>query len=259
MTSSDPKTEWSGADWSLVLSRDGTVLAAADGAPRAWMGLRLADCADAPDDLQEACRAVLERTSASSAPGAVTVPLRSQGHLHLTVVEAMPVRRIPTDLRRLLPSTLEVLARQAKSLDVALTIDIQKDLDPIALDAEKIAWVVTALVGNALRYVRHGSSTRPGGTVTVRATCSADAREVTIEIQDDGPGIPPNALRTLSADRRTGAPIGLGLSMVREVVVAHGGTMAILSDTDALEPGTTIRLRLPVVSSPVAGPASGST
>jgi signal transduction histidine kinase len=259
MTSSDPKTEWSGADWSLVLSRDGTVLAAADGAPRAWIGLRLAECADAPDDVQEAGRALLEGTSASPAPVAITVPLRSQRRLHLTVVEAMPVRRITTDLRRLLPSTLEVLARQAKSLDVALTIDIQKDLDPISLDAEKIAWVVTALVGNALRYVRHGSYTRPGGTVTVRATCSADAREVTIETQDDGPGIPPDALRTLSADQRTGTRIGLGLSMVREAVVAHGGTMAILTNTDDLHRGTTIRIRLPVVSSPVADPSSGST
>jgi signal transduction histidine kinase len=259
MTSSDPKTEWSGADWSLVLSRDGTVLAAADGAPRSWIGLRLADCADAPADVQEAGRALLEGTSASPSTVALTVPLRSRGRLHLTVVEAMPVRRVPTDLRRLLPSTLEVLARQAKSLDVALTIDIQKELDPISLDAEKIAWAVTALVGNALRYVRHGSYTRPGGTVTVRATCSADAREVTIEIQDDGPGIQPDALRKLTGDRHTGTPLGLGLSMVREVVVAHGGTMAILSDTDALQPGTTIRLRLPVVSSPVASPASGST
>jgi signal transduction histidine kinase len=259
MTSSDPRTEWSGANWSLVLSRDGTVLAAADRAPRSWIGLRLADCADAPDDVQEAGRAVLEGTKASPFPVVVTVPLRSQSRLHLTVVEAMPVRRSPTDLRHLLPLILEVLARQAKSLDVALTIDIQKELYPISLDAEKIAWAVTALVGNALRYVRHGSHTRPGGTVTVRATCSTDAPEVTIEIQDDGPGIPPDALRTLSAARHTGTAIGFGLSMVREVVVAHGGTMAILSDTDALQPGTTIRLTLPVVSSPVASPASGST
>jgi signal transduction histidine kinase len=259
MTSSNPTTERSGTDWSLVLSRDGTVLAAADGAPRSWIGVHLADCADAPDDVKEAGRAVLEDTTASLAPAAVTVPLRTQGRLHLTVVEALPVRRFPTDLRRLLPLTLEVLGRQAKSLDVALTIDIQQELSPIPLDAEKIAWVVTALVGNALRYVRHGSHTRPGGTITVRATRSADAREVTIEIQDDGPGMPPDALRMLSADQDAGKRIGLGLSMVREVVMAHGGTMAILSNTDDLHRGTTIRLRLPVVSSPVARPASGST
>jgi signal transduction histidine kinase len=246
-------------DWSLVLSRDGTVLAAANGAPRAWIGRRLADCADAADDVKEAAAALLEGSSAPPPPVVVTVPLRSLEHLHLTVVEALPVRRIPTDLRSLLPATLEVLARQARSLDVALTIEIQKELYPICLDAEKIGWVVTALVGNALRYVRHGSSTMPGGTVTVRATCSADAREVTIEIQDDGPGIPPDTLRSLSHDQRTGPGIGLGLSMVREVVAAHGGTLAILSDTDALHAGTTIRLRLPVALPPVAGPFSGST
>jgi signal transduction histidine kinase len=257
--SSNPKREPPGADWSLVLSRDGTVLAAADGAPRSWVGLRLADCADAPDDVKEASRTLLEGSSASPPPVAVAVPLRSHGRLHLTVVDAMPVRRIPTDLRRLLPSTLEVLGRQAKSLDVALTIDIQKAVYPILLDAEKIAWVVTALVGNALRYVRHGSYTRPGGTVTVRATCSAETREATIEIQDDGPGIPPDTLRRLSADQGTETRIGLGLSMVREVVVAHGGTLAIVSDTEVLHPGTTICLRLPVVSSPAAGRSSSST
>jgi signal transduction histidine kinase len=258
MTSSNPTTERSATEWSLVLSRDGTVLAA-DGAPRSWIGVHLADCADAPDDVKEAGRAVLEATTTSLAPTAVTVPLRAQRRLHLTVVEALPVRRVPTDLKYLLPSTLEVLGRQAKSLDVALTIDIQKELNSISLDAEKIAWVVTALVGNALRYVRHGSYTRPGGTITVRATCSADAREMTIEIQDDGPGIQPDALRKLTGDRHAGTPFGLGLSMVREVVVAHGGTMAILSNTDDLHRGTTIRLRLPVVSPPVASPASGST
>jgi signal transduction histidine kinase len=251
MTSSNPKTEQSGADLSLVLSRDGTVLATGDAAPHAWIGLRLADCADAADDVKEAGRTALEATSASLSPTVVTVPLRSQARLHVTVVEALPVRRVPTDLRHLLPSTLEVLRRQAKSLDIALTIDVQKELSPIPLDAEKIGWVVTALVGNALRYVRHGSYTRPGGTITVRATRAVDARAVTIDIQDDGPGIPPDRLRELS-NEDTGVRTGLGLSMAREVVVAHGGTLEIVSNTDALHSGTTIRLRLPVASSPVA-------
>jgi signal transduction histidine kinase len=166
------------------------------------------------------------------------------------VVEAVPVRRVPTNLRALLRSTLDVLERQAKSLDVALAIEVQNELAPVPLDADKIAWVVTALVGNALRYVRHGSHTMPGGTISVRVSHSAAAREVTIEVQDDGPGISPERVRELSGDGGTGTRVGLGLAMAREVVVAHGGALAILSDTDALHPGTTVRLRLPVASGP---------
>ena len=73
------------------------------------------------------------------------------------------------------------------------------------------------------------------------------------------PGIPPERLRGLSADEGTGTRAGLGLSMVKEVVEAHGGTFAILSDTDVLHPGTTIRLTLPVVSAPMSSPSSHST
>jgi signal transduction histidine kinase len=260
MTSSNPELQQAGTDWDLVLARDGTVLAVTEGAP-CWVGMRLAECADAPEDVREAGHALLERANRSGRPTGVTVPLRSgekRVRLHLTVVEALPVRRVSTDLRSLLRSSLDVLQRQAKSLDVALTIEIQDELEPVPLDAEKIAWVVTALVGNALRYVRHGSHTMPGGTITVRAGFSEAADTVTIEVQDDGPGISPDRLRGLSGSERSGAGVGLGLSMVREVVMAHGGTFEITSDTDALHPGTTIRLRLPVGSVPLSAASSHS-
>jgi signal transduction histidine kinase len=260
MTSSNSETQQTGADWTLVLAHDGTVLAATGGAPRSWIGTRLADCADLPADVKEVGRVLVEGALEAGPTGA-TVPLRSgqtRLRLHLAVVEALPVRRVPTDLQSLLRSALHALERQAKSLDVALRIDVQNELDPVPLDPGKIAWVVTALVGNALRYVRHGSHTMPGGTVTVRAGYSEAAREVVIEVQDDGPGIPPGRLQGLSGDKRTGASLGLGLTMVREVVTAHGGDIAILSATDPLHPGTTIRLRLPVVSAPRPVPASHS-
>jgi signal transduction histidine kinase len=245
------------ADWSLVLARDGTVLAVAGGAPASWVGARLAGCADASDDVKEAARALLEQRSRFPPP-AVTVPLGSQRQLHLSVVEALPVRRVRTDLPGLLRSSLAALERQAKSLDVALTIDTPHVLEPVSLDAEKVAWAVTALVGNALRYVRRGSHTMPGGTVTVRAIPSAATREIAIEIQDDGPGIPADRLQELSGDNGNGVRPGFGLSMVREVVAAHGGSLAILSDTGALHPGTTVRLTLPVVSPPPSAPSSDS-
>jgi signal transduction histidine kinase len=251
MTSSDPKTERAGADWGVVLARDGTVLSVTDGAPASWIGARLFETDDVPEVVKEAGRALIERSHRAGHPATGTVSWRSGEkplRLHLTVVEALPVRRVPTDLPSLMRSSLDVLQRQAKSLDVALTIEAPNELEPVHLDADKIAWALTALVGNALRYVRHGSHTMPGGTVTVRVRYAAAAREVTIEVQDDGPGISPQRLRGLSGEGHTGTRVGLGLAMVREVVVAHGGTLEILSDTDALGPGTTVRLTLPVAS-----------
>jgi signal transduction histidine kinase len=52
--------------WHLVLSRDGTVMAATDGACTSWVGTRLDDLGDAPEELKEAGRAPLENAYDSS-------------------------------------------------------------------------------------------------------------------------------------------------------------------------------------------------
>ena len=144
--------------WHLVLSRDGTVMAATDGACTSWVGTRLDDLGDAPEELKEAGRALLDNAYHSLSM-ATQISVKSVDHpVHLTVVDALPLRRGPTDLRTLLKSTLEVLQRQAKAFDVTLKIVVDQAVPAnVALDAEKIAWATTALVGNALRYVHHGS------------------------------------------------------------------------------------------------------
>ena len=105
---------------------------------------------------------------------------------------------------------------------------------------------LTVLVGNALRYVHHGSQVMPGGSIAVRVTYNSAGPEVTIEVQDDGAGIPADKLPFLFSVGPDQPRVGLGLSMVREVVAAHAGHIEVHSDTDALRRGTTIRLTLPV-------------
>jgi len=235
-------------DWHLVLSRDGTVLGATDGAPASWVGTRLGDREDVPEDLKEAGRTLLDRASHSASAVEASVLLPSTQHaVHLTVIDALPLRRVLTDLRALLSSTLEVLQRQAKAGDVTLNVVVDSQVPAgVSLDAEKIAWATTALVGNALRYVRHGSRLTPGGSIVVRVTYNSAGPEITIEVQDDGSGIPVDKLRALFSAAPGQPAVGLGLSMVREVVAAHAGHIEVHSDTDAFRCGTTIRLRLPV-------------
>src|SRR5215471_2188172 len=106
------------------------------------------------------------------------------------VSDAIPLHRLPTDPRTLLRTALATLRRQAETFDVGVNVTVDPDVPAdVPLDRGKIAWAIAALVGNALRYVRHGSNTMPGGSIAVRATRNPGAPEMAIEVQDDGPGI----------------------------------------------------------------------
>ena len=168
--------------------------------------------------------------SHSASPVVTSVSLRSIPHaVHLTVIDALPLQRVATDLRGLLRSTLEVMQWQAKACDVTLNVVVDDHVPAVVrLDAEKIAWATTVLVGNALRYVRHGTHAMPGGSIAVRVMYNSAGPEVTIEVQDDGAGIPVDRLPRLFHAGPDRPRVGLGLSMVREVVTAHAGHMEVL-------------------------------
>jgi signal transduction histidine kinase len=235
-------------EWHLVLGRDGTVLGGTEGASASWVGTRLDERDDVPEDLKEAGRTVLDSAKSSASPFAASVFLQSiQQAVHLVVIDALPLRRAPTDLRALLRSTLEVLQRQAKASDVALNVVVDDQVPAVvSVDAQKIAWATTVLVGNALRYVRHGSQLMPGGSIAVRVTFNSLRAEITIEVQDDGAGIPAEKLPLLFSVGPDQPRVGLGLSMIREVVLAHAGHIEVRSDPEAFRGGTTVRLTLPV-------------
>ena len=160
--------------------------------------------------------------------------------------DAIPLHRSDVDLVRLASSTLEPLEREALGLQVTLTVDGPANLGSVSLDPEKTAWVIATLVGNALRYVRHGSRRLPGGGVVVRIRRDDEAKTVTISVEDDGPGIPAEKLPHLF-ERQAGSQhaIGLGLTLVKDIVAAHGGTVSVESSTDFCAHGTTVHATLP--------------
>jgi len=165
----------------------------------------------------------------------------------IAIAGVIPLRRAATNIAQLLRLLVDLMAPQAKALDVSVTAEIENGLPAaIQADSQKIAWAVSALVGNALRYVRHGTQRMPGGTIVVRARLDRAAQEVIVEVQDDGRGIAEPLVRQLSSGAAPDTPYAaLALTMIRDVVLAHGGRFEIESRTDVAATGTTVRLTLP--------------
>jgi signal transduction histidine kinase len=161
---------------------------------------------------------------------------------------AIVLRRSPTRLGEVLRLIGDVMSPQAKAVDVTMHVTIDDELPgTLRIDGHKVAWAVTTLIGNALRYVRHGTNRMPGGVISVRAGLDPSGREAVVEVQDDGRGMPPVLARRLTGGLDQDAPYtALSLEMIREVVLAHGGRFEIDSRTDPVGHGTTIRFTLPV-------------
>jgi signal transduction histidine kinase/ActR/RegA family two-component response regulator len=147
--------------------------------------------------------------------------------------------------KRLLDSTSTILAAVesqqalAASSSVIMASDLSPDLPLIEADEERLLEVLENLLGNAVKF------TDAGGTVTLGA--APRGNELWVWVKDNGPGIPPEQLSHLfdrfwqgtKGDRR-GA--GLGLTICRGIVEAHGGRIWAESTVGA---GTTVFFSLP--------------
>jgi signal transduction histidine kinase len=234
------------ADWLVVVNADGTVLAV-DGAPADWIGTRLEERADVSEDVRQSVAAARRQPEGRSAAAVATRGTSLEPVVRIVPVHAVPVRRRPTNLRDLLTSIVDVMAPQVRAVDAALRLEAAANLpSAMMLDAEKIAWTLTTLIGNALRFVRHGGTVRPGGTITVRANHVTAVSEVVLEVADDGVGIPADRLAQLLRRASDGSGTSaLALNLVQDIVAAHGGAVQVESSTEAWNSGTTVRLTIP--------------
>ena len=141
------------------------------------------------------------------------------------------------DLEAVITREVEKLALAARRRDIELAVSFDGPLVATG-SAPLLSAVVSNLIDNAIRY-------SPKGTrVTVEARHTAAATHV--DVIDEGPGI-PNALREsvfepfFRASEEEGS--GLGLAIAREIMRAHGGTIAIAEASPA--GGTRMRVTLP--------------
>ena len=128
--------------------------------------------------------------------------------------------------QRAIGEAVETVQGEAERAGVALSTDIDPGATSITADPDRIQLALGNLLANAVRHAE------PGGQVRVHALRGDGG--VRIEVQDDGPGIPPEHQGRLFERfyRVPGSPpggAGLGLSIVRDVVEAHGGHVGVRS------------------------------
>ena len=167
--------------------------------------------------------------------------------LELSRLESTPElpRQMSFDAGAMVRRAADLLQPAAQRKEQSMAIDIRAGLPRVIGNPEYIERAVSNLIDNAIKY------TPERGKIKVCVT--HDSEQVTVEVADNGIGIPPQDLsrvfeRFYRVDRsrsRDMGGTGLGLSIVKHVAQVHGGSIDVVSTPGQ---GSRFRLKLPVTT-----------
>ncbi len=148
----------------------------------------------------------------------------------------------PRGVGELMREVFDALAPQAEAKSLKLIDGSPESTLRVACDHDRVIQMFDNVVGNAVKF------SNEGGTVTV--TAEPDGGMVQFSVMDEGPGITPEELpyvfdRAYQAKRRNRDGIGIGLSIARGIVEAHGGRMWVESPAAPTGVGTRFFFTLP--------------
>ena len=157
--------------------------------------------------------------------------------------DKMPLKREPVALRELVNAVIRPFAPEIQATALHLAMEIPDDLAPLPADRDVLRRILTNLLSNAIKH------TGAEGHVTLRA--AEHGSEVWISVQDDGEGIPaeaiPHLVQTVSQveNQQLGSKTdtGLGLTFCKLAVEAHGGRIWVESTPGV---GSTFTCSLPL-------------
>lgn len=140
--------------------------------------------------------------------------------LDISRIDAAEWKLEPTSLNKVVESCLENVRPQAQNKDIHLQTQLPAEDVVIPGAAGRLEQAITNLVSNAVKY------TPPGGKVTLQMR--SEDGTIRLEVMDTGIGIPPEDLPRIFDDFYRGSNVdskgaGLGLSIARKIVEAHGG------------------------------------
>jgi len=204
---------------------------------------------------------ILQRAPGTpAADKALAIMDRQLGHIVRLIDDLMDVSRIargmlrlqlaPVDLRTIVGEAVEASRPFTAMAGHRMECRITEDPLPVLADDTRLVQVIGNLLGNAARY------TPPGGRIDVVA--SRTAGEAVLQVKDTGIGIAPAELSRIfdqfvQADgaetRSKHGGLGIGLSIVKQLVEMHGGTVSAHSAGRGA--GTTFTVRLPLAEAAV--------
>jgi two-component system sensor kinase FixL len=155
------------------------------------------------------------------------------------------MRRSTVEIAATIEAACAFLRREASLAGIELRVDCEPGLPTVQGDRVQLQQVLVNLIRNALDAVQ--AAGRPAGGVQVDAKLAAGGSEVAIAVRDTGTGIPVQLRDKLFEPFATTKPdgIGLGLSISRTIVAAHGGALRLVMTGPE---GSEFRFTLPVVA-----------
>jgi signal transduction histidine kinase len=142
----------------------------------------------------------------------------------------MSMKQEAFDIRRLANLAVKTAGQKAEERGVVVQIEADEDIPLVQGDPEKIVWVLNQLLDNAVKFT-------PSGGRVVAGLKEEGANLVMVSVTDTGIGIPAHRLKEIfepfhqldgSSTRKAGGT-GLGLSLVRQIVEAHGSMLDVNS------------------------------
>src|SRR5947207_122456 len=154
----------------------------------------------------------------------------------------MQLKREPVEIGEFVRGLVSAARQMAQDKRIVLTSQVQEDVATVMVDRDKLEKILLNLQFNALKF------TPAGGRVELRG--ARQGEELVLEVVDTGMGISAANLphvfdRFWQADtssRRKYQGVGIGLSLVKELVEVQGGTVAVESKESV---GTTFTVQLP--------------
>jgi C4-dicarboxylate-specific signal transduction histidine kinase len=158
------------------------------------------------------------------------------------MVRRRTITREPVDLGELAHQSLTLVRSQAQFTQIRVSIRKRPDVPAVLAERIRIQQVIMNLLRNAIDAVRAAPVERREVTIDI---APAAPGQVEVAIRDRGPGVSPDVRENLFAAFTTTKPegLGLGLSICRSIVQAHGGRMWLESTGPE---GSDFRFTLPV-------------
>lgn len=185
--------------------------------------------------------------------GASLVIARQVGHMTNLVDDLLDVARVtrglitlskaPVDVRDILTQAIEQVNPQIVAKRQHLSVHLPTASTPVIGDRKRLIQVVANILNNASKYTPD--------TGHIIATLRDEGDDIVLDISDDGIGIAPDMVNRVfdlfaqaqrTSDRSQGG-LGLGLALVKSLVISHGGNVNAVSQGAGY--GTTFTIRLP--------------